>query len=270
MESGRPSRTAWRAAHARARHQADPQRIFTDPLASTILHVEPDALTPLPDDPVARHNIRFLAARSRFAEDSLASAVTAGTRQLVVLGAGLDTFACRHTHPGLTVFEVDHPDTQAWKRQQLAAAGIAVPPSLAFAPLDFERGTLAEALDAAGLDRTRAAFFIWLGVTPYLTRDAVLATLRFVAGHTAPVQVVFDYYSEPSPAMAPEPAPRTRPPRGRWQSWASPGSATSPRKASPVSCVRWSWTTSRTTRAPACSPVTSASRRPTPMPSAVM
>ncbi|MFJ9468934.1 class I SAM-dependent methyltransferase [Streptomyces caniferus] len=204
MESGRPSRTAWRAAHARARHQADPQRIFTDPLASTILRVEPDALTPLPDDPVARHNIRFLAARSRFAEDSLASAVTAGTRQLVVLGAGLDTFACRHTHPGLTVFEVDHPDTQAWKRRQLAAAGIAVPPSLAFAPLDFERGTLAEALDAAGLDRTRAAFFIWLGVTPYLTRDAVLATLRFVAGHTAPVQVVFDYYGEPSPAMAPE------------------------------------------------------------------
>ncbi|MGW7488743.1 class I SAM-dependent methyltransferase [Streptomyces sp. NPDC054786] len=204
MEAGQPSRTAMRAAHARARHQADPRRVFTDPLASKILHLGPEAPMPLPDDPVARYNTRFVAARSRFAEDSLASAVTAGTRQIVVLGAGLDTFAYRNPHPGLTVFEVDHPDTQEWKRQQMAAAGIARPPSLTFAPIDFERDTLAEALDSAGLDRTRAAFFMWLGVTPYLTRDAVLATLRFVAGHTAPVHVVFDYYLEPSPAMSPE------------------------------------------------------------------
>lgn len=194
-----------RTAHARARHQADPQRVFTDPLASKLLlHLDPDAMLPPPDDPVARHNIRFVAARSRFAEDSLAAAVTAGTRQAVILGAGLDTFAYRNPHPGLTVFEVDHPDTQEWKRQQMAAAGIALPPSLVFAPADFERDTLAEALDAAGLDRTRPAFFIWLGVTPYLTRDAVLATLRCVAEHTAPVHVVFDYFVEPSPSMAPE------------------------------------------------------------------
>ncbi|MFE7666268.1 class I SAM-dependent methyltransferase [Streptomyces celluloflavus] len=204
MEAGRPSRTAMRAAHARARHQADPQRVFTDPLASKILHLGPAELTPPPDDPVARYNIRFVAARSRFAEDSLASAVTAGTRQAVILGAGLDTFACRNPHTGLTVFEVDHPDTQEWKRQRMAAAGMAVPPSLAFAPVDFERDTLAAALHSAGLDRTRAAFFIWLGVTPYLTRDAVLTTLRFVAEHTAPVHVVFDYYLEPPSAMAPE------------------------------------------------------------------
>ncbi|MFJ6792364.1 class I SAM-dependent methyltransferase [Streptomyces angustmyceticus] len=204
METGRPSRTAWRAAHARARHQADPRRVFTDPLASKILRLGPGALPPLPDDPVARYNIRFVAARSRFAEDALAAAVSAGTRQLVVLGAGLDTFACRHPHTGLRVFEVDHPDTQEWKRRQLAAAGIAVPPSLVFAPLDFERGTLDGALDAAGLDRTRAAFFSWLGVTPYLTRDAVLATLRAVAAHPALVQVVFDYYREPAAALAPE------------------------------------------------------------------
>ncbi|WP_311625474.1 class I SAM-dependent methyltransferase [Streptomyces mooreae] len=206
MEAGQPSRTAMRTAHARARHQADPQRFFTDPLASKILHLDlaPDALLPPSDDPIARHNIRFVAARSRFAEDSLASAVAAGTRQAVVLGAGLDTFAHRNPHAGLTVFEVDHPDTQEWKRQQMAAAGIALPPSLVFAPVDFERDTLAEALDAAGLDRTRPAFFIWLGVTPYLTRDAVLATLRCVAEHTAPVEVVFDYYLEPSSAMPPE------------------------------------------------------------------
>ncbi|MGX1758378.1 class I SAM-dependent methyltransferase [Streptomyces lydicus] len=204
MEAGQPSRTAMMTAHARAHHQADPQRVFTDPLAPKILHLDPGALPPPPGDPIARHNIRFVAARSRFAEDSLACAVAAGTRQVVVLGAGLDTFACRNPHAGLTVFEVDHPDTQEWKRQQLAAAGIALPPSMTFAPIDFERDTLAEALDAAGLARARPAFFIWLGVTPYLTRDTVLATLRCVAGHTAPVDVVFDYYPEPSPAMAPE------------------------------------------------------------------
>ncbi|MFF4734679.1 class I SAM-dependent methyltransferase [Streptomyces sp. NPDC001262] len=204
MEAGQPSRTALRAAHSRARHQGDPRRILTDPLAPRILRLDADDLPPLPEDPTDMFGIRFLAARSRFAEDALAAAVASGTRQLVVLGAGLDTFAYRNPHAGLRVFEVDHPATQAWKRQQLAAAGIGIPPSVTFAPVDFEHDTLAGALAAAGLDRTRPAFFLWLGVTPYLTRDAVLATLRFMAGHHAPVQAVFDYCGEAPPTLSPQ------------------------------------------------------------------
>src|SRR5882757_6644881 len=75
--------------------------------------------------------------RRRFAEDAVARAVAAGTGQVVILGAGLDTFGCRNPHAGVQVYEVDHPSTQAWKRTRLAEAAIVVPKTLTFAPLDF-------------------------------------------------------------------------------------------------------------------------------------
>ena len=71
----------------------------------------------------------FIASRSRFAEDALADAIQTGTSQAIILGAGLDTLAYRNPHPGMSVFEVDHPDTQPWKRRRLAAAGIDIPAS---------------------------------------------------------------------------------------------------------------------------------------------
>ena len=112
-----------------------------------------------------------MAVRSRYAEDELARAVSAGVRQCVVLGAGLDTFACRNPHAavGLRVFEVDHPATQAWKRLRLAAAGIEIPPDATFVALNFEQQSLAEELSMAGFDLRAPVFFTWLGVTPYLT-----------------------------------------------------------------------------------------------------
>ena len=72
--------------------------------------------------------------------------------------------------------------TQDWKRERLKRADLAVPQSLTFAPVDFERQALAEGLKAAGFEADRPAFFQWLGVVPYLTREAVAATLRFIAG----------------------------------------------------------------------------------------
>ena len=118
-----------------------------------------------------------MAARSRYAEDELARAVAHGVTQYVILGAGLDTFAYRNPHPGLRVFEVDHPATQAWKREQLQAAGIPIPPSLTFVPIDFEQQTLEAGLEHSGFDTNAAAFFSWLGVTPYLTHEACMTTL---------------------------------------------------------------------------------------------
>jgi len=184
MESGQPSRTAGSAARYRAAHQIlEHGAIFADPLAVRILGVPADEL--LADAP--RRAMRlFIAARTRFAEDALAGAVAGGCRRLVVLGAGLDTFGYRNPYPDLAVVEVDHPDTQAWKRRRLAEAGIAVPESLTYVGVDFERESLADRLRLDG-----PAFFVWLGVVPYLTRQGFDETLGFVAGRPGN-EVVFD------------------------------------------------------------------------------
>ena len=117
MDVGQPSRTAWATAFARAYHQiADDSRVFADPLAVRIAGVDPGELTPDADETTKHRRRFFIAARSRFAEDSAAAAIASGTRQIVILGAGLDTFAYRNPHPDVRVFEVDHPQTQAWKR----------------------------------------------------------------------------------------------------------------------------------------------------------
>jgi methyltransferase (TIGR00027 family) len=135
----------------------------------------------------------FLVARSRFAEDALARAYESGVRQYVLLGAGLDTFGYRNPYPELRVFEVDHPATQAWKRELLGLSRIGVPENLSFAPVDFERQSLAAELEAAGFDADAPAFFAWLGVVPYLTLEAFRATVGFLAARPAGSGVALDY-----------------------------------------------------------------------------
>ncbi|MEU1981982.1 class I SAM-dependent methyltransferase [Nocardia sp. NPDC019395] len=211
MDNEGPSRTALATAYARAYHQiADRPRILTDPLAARLLGVTADELAelgrPAADPPGSdagpgilrlavgdRPRRLFFAARARFAEDRVAEAVAAGVRQVVILGAGLDTFAYRNPYPDLRVFEVDHPATQAWKHQRLTASGIDLPDRLTFVPVDFETDTLATRLAAAGFDRSEPAVFVWLGVVFYLTQDAVRNTLEYIAGQSEPVEVVFDY-----------------------------------------------------------------------------
>jgi methyltransferase (TIGR00027 family) len=197
MIEGRRSRTAERVAMRRAAHQLyDRPAIFEDPLALKILSDESAARVRSSAEeqtPFARGFRAYIATRARFAEEELARSVEQGVRQFVVLGAGLDTFAYRNPFPELRVFEVDHPDTQAWKRQRLHHAGIAIPESMRFAPVDFERDTLAHGLEAAGFQCEKPAFFSWLGVVPYLTRNAAFATLRFIAGLPRGSGVVFDY-----------------------------------------------------------------------------
>jgi len=211
MEPGTPSRTALRAAALRAAHQSlDGGRIFADPLAGPILGAAPEAILGATADAAATRSMRrFIAARSRFAEDRLAEAVARGVRQYVVLGAGLDTFAHRNPFAdrGLRVFEVDHPATQSWKRRRIAEAGLEVPASLTFAPIDFEQRTLTAGLAQAGFDAAAPAFFAWLGVVVYLTREAVTETLRFIAALPLGSAVAFDY-GEPASAYPPAEQPR--------------------------------------------------------------
>jgi methyltransferase (TIGR00027 family) len=123
-------------------------------------------------------------ARSRFVEDLVAEHAAAGVGQYVILGAGLDTFVQRQPELAshLLVFEVDRPGPQEWKRRRLIDLGFGVPPYLKLVPVDFERGDAWwDRLLQAGFHESRAAVIASTGVSMYLTRDAIAATLRQVA-----------------------------------------------------------------------------------------
>ena len=123
---------------------------------------------------------------------------TKGVRQILVLGAGLDTFAYRlEPTDGSRIFELDHPATQAEKRRRLDQAQIAEPAHVSYVAHDFESGSMTVALKAAGLDPDKGAFVLWLGVTPYLTEEAVFATLGELARWPGGTEIVFDYTNPP-------------------------------------------------------------------------
>lgn len=202
MAAGQPSRSALMVAMLRAIHQVqDSPRVLDDPLALAILGPRYGEQMQQQLQHAGTGFARLLRAamvvRSRLAEDTLAQAILAGVRQYVVLGAGLDTYAYRHSEPALQVYEVDHPATQDWKRTLLNEAGIALPPSLRLVPVDFERTSLAHELRHAGLCCDLPAVFSWLGVTLYLSRDAIFDTLKFVAGMPRGSSIVFDYGVDP-------------------------------------------------------------------------
>jgi methyltransferase (TIGR00027 family) len=200
MKPTEPSRTALMIARQRAAHQVlDHGSILDDPLAMKILREdEKDVLQFANKHPLASIGRLITAARSRIAEDALSRAVERGIRQIVILGAGLDTFALRNPHSArqIRLYEVDHPATQAWKRQLLDEAQIALPPWLIFVPVDFERDELGENLVTAGFQPNSPAFFTWLGVVPYLTEDAIGRTLDYMSSIPSS-EVVFDYMEPP-------------------------------------------------------------------------
>jgi methyltransferase (TIGR00027 family) len=204
MREGVPSRTAFRVALRRAAHQVfDSPKVLDDPWAvpivgASISEIRADA---------ARHQSRlarsfraFMVARSRYAEDQLAASVARGVRQYLILGAGLDTSGYRgvSASENLRVFEVDHPQTQAWKKERLQAASIPLPANLRFVSVDFERQNLQAELDAAGFVATQPAFISWLGVVPYLTREAASHTFAFLGHFPEGSGVAFDYGVAPS------------------------------------------------------------------------
>jgi methyltransferase (TIGR00027 family) len=204
METGRASKTALRVAIRRAAHQlADRPPVLDDPIALQLLGTGFARDLDRAMEKVAGDFRAFMAARSRYVEDHVARAVAEGTRQYVVLGAGLDTFAYRNPFPSLRVFEVDFPATQHWKRDLLHEARIGIPESLTYVPLDFEHKALASGLAEAGFDSRRPSFFGWLGVVPYLTIDAFRATLKDVAGLPAGTGISFDFAFPPQTLSPP-------------------------------------------------------------------
>jgi methyltransferase (TIGR00027 family) len=221
MEASQYSRTALATAFFRAYHVAhDQPLIFEDSQARALLGEEtyaklaqhfsqslksfdPERAASNPDPATAlAWCLRAMGApavilcRARYAEDCLAQAIQKGMSQYVILGAGMDTFALRHPEmsPGLRVLEIDHPATQAYKRQRLEAAGLAIPEAQHFMPVDLAKQSLATALQGTVYDAQALTFFSWLGVTYYLTTDEVMTTLGAIA-QVAPSGsvVVFDY-----------------------------------------------------------------------------
>jgi methyltransferase (TIGR00027 family) len=166
------------AATGRAVHllHHGPRALLQDWLAWPLVGPAADELVAVVRPLVAEQEVPFgtwFGARSRLAEDWLAEG---GAEQYVVLGAGLDSFAWRQTGD-VRVFEVDHPSTQEWKRARAEVLGLRTPSELTWVPVDFERERLGVALEAAGLDPARSTFVSWLGVIPYLTREAIIQTL---------------------------------------------------------------------------------------------
>lgn len=203
MQTGQASKTALRVAIRRAAHQlVEKPRILDDPIAVRLIGNGYARDMERAQHKVARDFRAFMAARSRYVEDRLAEAVAEGATQYVVLGAGLDTFAYRNPFPGLRVFEVDFPATQEWKRGLLHEAGIGLPESLTFVPLDFEHKALGEGLREAGFETGKRAFFGWLGVVPYLTLEGFRATLEMIGAMPEGTAVSLEYAFSPETLTA--------------------------------------------------------------------
>lgn len=198
LQTMQASRTALIAAVFRGRHRelhAAPWA-FDDPHALALVGPKSAELwaqlCELFPAPLCDQVVASICARSRFVEDRLAGG---SFDQYVLLGAGLDSFAWRRPKPLATVsvFEVDHPASQQAKRDRAAELGLLNCDRHVFAPCDFETETLARCLDAAGFDWTRPALFGWLGVTMYLTSEAIEATCRLVAQCTPGTELALSY-----------------------------------------------------------------------------
>jgi methyltransferase (TIGR00027 family) len=181
-----PNSTAVRVALWRALHvQADPPpHVLEDEVGLKLAAPDAGWLSRPDMSPFTRPFRASIVARARFIEDLVTAQATRGVRQYVILGAGLDTFAQRRAEIAsrLVVFEVDQPGPQAWKRQRLIELGLGIPSFLRFVPVDFETGeTWWQQLTEAGFDASQPTIVASTGVSMYLTKDAIRATLRQVA-----------------------------------------------------------------------------------------
>ncbi len=181
-------------------------RLFNDPFAQSFLSPSLRVVTYLARVPLLDQMIPRLidrtwpgartsgVARTRLIDDLLTSALQEGIDQVVILGAGFDCRAYRI--PGIErtrVFEVDHPDTLAHKLKRLRRVLGQVPAHVAFAEADFNLQTLEDVMESVGFDAHRLTFFIWEGVTNYLTPEAVDSTLRFIGTAERGSRLLFTY-----------------------------------------------------------------------------
>lgn len=219
MEENRASITSTVTAYSRAYHSKyDHPKIFDDfiairlfskeelefleyNLAESAKFIDPGLAEACSDQAcrlklAMKFNAPTTLSRSRYTEDIVEEAIHQGMRQYVILGAGLDTFAFRRPDLAgkIKIFEVDHPATQAQKKDRLSNAGLVPAPQHYFIPVDLAQTSLAEALEASAFNRSEPVIFSWLGVTFYLSYEVVMNTFKAIAGISAPGSiVVFDF-----------------------------------------------------------------------------
>jgi methyltransferase (TIGR00027 family) len=195
MEVREGSRTALMVAAYRGRASATPDALIDDPWAARLagpageeIATKVAAINP--------HMELWIALRTAFIDRQVGSRVEGGITQVVLLGAGLDTRAARLATDGVRFFEVDHPHSQEDKRARLAALDGYPTDAATYASCDFERDDFVERLVAAGFDSGAPAFFVWEGVTMYLSEEAVAATLARISGCHPESVVLFDYVNK--------------------------------------------------------------------------
>jgi len=220
IENNQSSLTALIASFSRAYHaEFDEPKIFHDPIARQLMTDEeyqqimgymiggidffaPGKKSELTDPKdilkwvIQTQLAPTPLARARYCEDMLMNAVRLGAKQYVILGAGMDTFAYRNPEllSKIHVFEVDHPDTQKFKKQKVDGAGWDVPDNLHYVPMDFTKDSLPDELKKAGFDNDKITFFSWLGVTYYLTKDDNVNMMKTVSSLSAEgSSLLFDY-----------------------------------------------------------------------------
>lgn len=187
MATGVPDTTAVRVALWRALHvEVDAPPHVLEDVVGLRLAAPDNGWRQRPDmHPQGTRLFRAsIVARARFIEDLVVEQLARGVDQYVLLGAGLDTFVQRRPEivSRLRVFEIDRPDTQAWKRQRLVELRYGIPDALKLVPVDFEAGdSWRQKLAVAGFETARPAVVTSTGVSMYLTREAIMALLREVA-----------------------------------------------------------------------------------------
>jgi methyltransferase (TIGR00027 family) len=185
-KSVEPDNSAVRVALWRAMHvQIDPTpHIIEDEIGFQLIATDSEWRQRPDMHPDFTKRLRAsIVARARFIEDLIIEQCEHGITQYVILGAGLDTFVQRRPDVAsqLQVFEIDQSDTQTWKQQRLIDLGFGVPKWLHFVSVDFEISSWWEQLINAGFDTSKPAVVACAGVSLYLTKDAILATLHQIA-----------------------------------------------------------------------------------------
>lgn len=222
MEEAMASVTAMSVARMRAIHtRLDPEPVLNDPWGDQLIpaallvealgqgNADAGGITGgSADEELARITDDYLRAspaftnvvvRARYTEDALAAAIARGVRQYVLIGAGFDSYALRLPPEAnaVAVIEIDHPATQALKKQRLSECDLEVPDNVHFVAADLTRESLAQVLERSTFNPAEPAFFAWLGVTMYLTREENMATLKSIAEYSAAgSEVVFSYVDQ--------------------------------------------------------------------------
>jgi methyltransferase (TIGR00027 family) len=186
-------RTAlWRALHVLADHRP---YVIEDTIGYDLIRPE-EAWQERPDMKYTKRLRASVVARARFVEDVALDQIKKGIQQYVLLGAGLDSFAQRNTQVSsqVDIYEIDQPDTLAWKAEKLVLNGYKIPDRLHFVPVDFETSSWWEELLNKGFDIKQTTFVSCTGVTLYLTKEAIIDTLKKMTSFASGSTIAIAFY----------------------------------------------------------------------------